>query len=75
VIHAIYLQRVPKGLWTLVSVSESAETALKDKRMSLEAAKKSGKDQAKTAIRTFETTWFLPETLAEVEENERLLYN
>jgi hypothetical protein len=75
VVHGVYSRKSPKALWQLVSVSASAETALKDKKTCLEAARKDGQAEASVAIKTFDTTWFMPETLAEIDEDTKLMYN
>ena len=74
-IHAVYLQSIPKGLWYLVSVSPSAQIALRDKQVALQDAIKHGEKEAATGIRTFETSWQVPSSLLKLEEDEKLLFN
>lgn len=74
-LHAIYLRAIPKGIWYLVSVSPSAHIALHDKQVALRDAIKHGEKEASVAIKSFETSWQIPSSLIELEENEKLLFN
>ncbi len=74
-VHGVYRRASKTALWYLVSASASAETALKDKRLCIEEAQKEGKTNVEAGIRTYETSWFMPESLTELEENDKLLYN
>lgn len=73
-IHGIYLRSKPKNKWHLVSQTISAEMA----NMEVEAFKKQaieeGNDLAEVAIQTFDSVFFIPETLVELKER-KVLYN
>ena len=73
-IHGIYLRSKPKNKWHLVSQTISAEMA----NMEVEAFKKQaieeGNDLAEVAIQTFDSAFFIPETLVELKER-KVLYN
>jgi len=73
-IHGIYLRSKPKNKWLLVSQTISPEMA----HMEVEAFKKQaaedGLDQAEVAIQTFDSAFFIPETLVELKER-KILYN
>lgn len=74
-IHGVYLRNKPKALWHLISVSVSAEVATKDRDAALKAAIQGGNDEAQAAIQTFDSIWFLPESVKEIKETSKLLYN
>jgi hypothetical protein len=75
-IHALYTRNtiVNNSLWHLQTVSTSAEVVLKDKNTLLSEACKN-REQIEARIKTFSSIWFLPETLKEVEEDIKQLYN
>jgi hypothetical protein len=74
-IMGIYKRANPKGVWYLVSHTSSAEIAKQDKITTLEKAIKEGKKEAEVGVMVFDTVWGMPETLREIKEDERLLYN
>jgi hypothetical protein len=75
-IHATYVKAHPKAKWVLASIAKSAEAAKQDKQASLQEAKKKGHKEAEAAIQTYSSSWLLPETLKELqEEDEAQLYN
>lgn len=74
-IHGVYLRNKPKALWHLISVSVSAEVATKDRDAALKAAIQGGNIGAQAAIQTFDSVWFLPESVKEIKESGKLLYN
>lgn len=74
-IHGVYIRNKPKNLWHLVSVSPSALVAEQDKDTVLQEALKQGNEEAQAAIKTFDSIWFIPESLREIKEDSKLLYN
>lgn len=74
-IHAVYTRPNPKALWHLATVSTSAEVVLKDKETLLQAAIQEGNTEAETGIITFDSIFWAPETLKDLKENIRLLFN
>jgi hypothetical protein len=74
-IHCVYIQHRPKELWHLATCSTAAIVVLKDKQTLLEDAIKNGNTETKVAIKTFSSIWEAMETLKNVEENEKLLFN
>jgi hypothetical protein len=73
-IHGIYLKTRPKGMWHLVSVAVSPETATLDSDEVLKNAISIGNEQAQTAIQSFESTFHIPELLSSIKE-QKLLFN
>jgi hypothetical protein len=73
--HGVYLRSNPRHTWYLVSVVKSAELATQDREAFLQEAMKNGHHNAETAIQTFETSWLIPETLKEIKEDGKQLYN
>lgn len=73
-IHGIYLRSTPKTKWLLVSQTISPEMA----NMEVEAFKKQaaedGFDRAEVAIQTFDSSFYIPETLVELKER-KILFN
>lgn len=74
-IHAVYVRNKPKSMWALMTVANTAQLALQDKKMFLEEAIKNGNAEAETAIKTFNSIWFIPEYLNEIVEEPKLLFN
>ncbi len=73
-IHGIYVRNRPKKKWTLYSVVQSGELALRDQEDALAKAKEDGNDEAEAAIQTFETSFFIPQYLLEIKKAQ-ILYN
>lgn len=67
-VHAIYKQHRPKSSWHLVSVVSSPELANLDVIEIQNREKKNGNDQAKVAIQLFDTMFYVPENMNEIEE-------
>lgn len=74
-IHGVYIRNRPKGIWYLMTVSASAEIAKQDKENVLGEALRSGNEEAQARIQTFDSAWFIPESLKEIKEDSKLLYN
>lgn len=74
-IHGIYIRNKPKLRWRLVSVAISNEIAKKDLTDALQIAKDKGFEDAEVALQTFDSSFFIPETLIEIKEKSELLYN
>lgn len=74
-IHCLYLRKTNSGLWNLATCSTSAQVVLKDKQTLLEDAIKNGNTEAQVAIKTYDSIWEAMETVRDLEENEKLLFN
>lgn len=72
-IHGIYVKSKPKGKWYLVSVAISAEVANNDVIVALNKAKQEGNDLAEASVHTFQSGFYIPESLIEV--NSKTMYN
>lgn len=73
-IHGIYLRSKPKNKWLLVSQTLSPEMANQEVEAFKKQAAKEGYDQAEVAIQTFDSAFFVPESLTEIKER-KVLYN
>lgn len=73
-VHGVYMKTRPKSKWHLVSIKLSAESALNESNAALNQAKTEGNDQAEVAIQTFETLFYIPESLQEVK-NQKIMFN
>jgi hypothetical protein len=73
-IHGLYIKSRPKGTWHLVSTSVSAEIAVKDKNNILHQAKLDGNDKMQVAIKTFNSSFYIPEFLSDIQE-EKPMFN
>jgi hypothetical protein len=73
-IHGIYLRSKPKNKWLLVSQTISPEMANMEVEAFKKQAVKEGYEQAEVAIQTFESEFFIPESLNEIKER-KILYN
>lgn len=73
-IHGIYLRNKPTKKWMLMSVVASAETASKNLEKLLTKAKLDGNNQAEGAIQSFESLFFIPETLSDIKPS-KVLWN
>lgn len=73
-IHGIYLKSKPKNKWHLVSLAISAEAA----NLELEDIKKQaiedGNEQAEVGVQVFESSFWIPEYIAELKD-QKLLFN
>lgn len=74
-IHGIYVRAKPKYRWKLVGAVASAEAALRDKDKALDKAKSEGFSNAEAAIKTFESSYFIPENLPEIKTEDKILLN
>ncbi len=73
-IHGIYLRSKPKNKWLLVSQTLSPEMANQEVEAFKKQAAQEGYDQAEVAIQTFDSAFFVPESLTEIKER-KVLYN
>lgn len=73
-IHGIYVRSRPKAKWMLFSTTASSEVAVKEVDEALKAAKDKGHENPEAAIKTFETSFFIPQTLPEIKE-QGVVYN
>ncbi len=69
-IHGIYLKSRPKGRWHLFSLALSAEAANYDLNAALKQAKLTGNDDAQAAVQIFDSSFYIPESLAEIKEQK-----
>lgn len=72
--HGVYLRNKPTKKWLLMSVVYSAETANRELEKYVEKAKSDGNDQAEGAIQSFESSFFIPEIIADIKPS-KILYN
>lgn len=72
--HGIYVKSRPKGKWYLVSVTMSAEVAVSNMNAIIDEAKLKENINVQAKIQSFESSFYFPEILSEVKEQE-LLYN
>ena len=74
-IHGIYVRNNPKVKWRLITVAVSGEVAQKAQQAALEKFQKEGFERAEAAIQSFETSFFIPETLLEIKKDSEILFN
>lgn len=74
IIHGIYLKTRPKGMWQLMSVVVSPESASLESNEVLKNAINQGNEYAQSAIQTYESGFHIPEFLYNVKE-QKLLFN
>lgn len=74
-IHGIYVRAKPKHRWRLIGVAASGESALRDKNQALAKAKSDGFLDAEAAIKTYESSFFIPENLPEIKTEDKILLN
>jgi hypothetical protein len=72
-IHGIYLKSRPKGKWHLYSLAMSAEAASYDSNIALKEAKRQGNESAEVGIKTFDSSFYIPELLTEIKEQNPIL--
>lgn len=72
--HGVYVRNKPNKKWLLMSIVYSAETANRDLKKYLDKAKLDGNSQAEGAIQSFESPFFIPAIVANVEHS-KVLYN
>jgi len=73
-IHGLYIRSRPKAKWHLISTSVSVEIAAKDKNNILSQAKIEGNEKMEVAIKTFNSSFYIPEFLTEITE-QKLMFN
>lgn len=71
-IHGIYVKSKPKNKWQLFSVTISPEVAMQDAQEAEQKAKLEGNDDVKVAIQSFDSSFHIPEYLAEVKDQKPL---
>lgn len=74
-IHGIYMRTKPKFRWLLVSTTTSNEMAEKDLSDTLRIAKDKGYSEAEVCLQSYESSFFIPETLKDIKKESELLYN
>lgn len=74
-IHGVYIRSTPKKCWQLASMSISAIVAQQERTMLLQNAINNGNEAFQVAIKTFDSVWFIPESLKEITEESKILFN
>jgi hypothetical protein len=75
VIHGIYFRSKPKNKWSLFSITQSAETAVKELQVATQEAQKGGNELGEAVIQVFDSQIFIPEILSEIKEQKALGFN
>ena len=73
-VHGIYMKNRPKSKWQLVSVKLTANGALFELNLALKKSKLEGNDQVQAAIKTFDSSFYIPKFLYDLKE-EKLIFN
>ncbi len=73
-LHGIYVRSKPNKKWLLMSITNSSEAALQDLDKYVQQAKSGGNDMAEGAIKSFESSFFIPETLPNFKPS-KVLFN
>lgn len=73
-IHGIYVKKNPKNKWHLFSVVSSQELASQDVLMAHKKCISEGYDNAEVAIKIFDSGFYIPEFLNDVQ-NQKILFN
>jgi len=72
--HVIYVRNKPKKKWVLQSIVASAEEANRDLQKYVDKAKSNGNPDAEGAIQSFDSAFFIPEMLSDINPS-KVLYN
>lgn len=73
-VHGIYIRTRPKNKWHLVSITLTPEAAKSGSESALESSKAQGNIEAESIIQTFESSFYIPETLSSTKD-QKLMYN
>lgn len=68
-IHGIYIKNRQKDKWHLFSTVKSAEEASTQLELAMTFAKKSGYDNPEVGIKVFESSFYIPQTLKEINKS------
>lgn len=74
-IHGIYVRYSSKTKWKLFAVASTAEKILEEETAARQEAKKYGHDKIEIKIRSFGTSFYIPEYLKDIKESAAAVYN